>query len=145
MHLYLKNEPDFFNELVDTLQNNTIPEEVKETAMKIFKSLLNDDVRLNSILTLLGCNVNHGVIPTLVRRLVAIFISNHEEASFSERFIKSLFSLLVAIIATTTGAQYLNQSGVIATLIPLITHRNPNLPESKVSNFIFFFHLMVMF
>lgn len=74
----------------------------------------------------------HGTIPSMVRKSVATITGSLNDTVYTLPFMEALFALLGFLVSAPVGVAAFNQSGLIASLIPIIRHQNPNIEHVKV-------------
>jgi hypothetical protein len=74
---FFRAEPDFLPETVGVLDTEKpIPSNIRATAVRALAAIATDQTRLPAVLSVTGCHLHHGVIPTILRRAVANIASN---------------------------------------------------------------------
>lgn len=102
--------------------------------------MLSDSIRNPTVISCTGSAIPHGIIPTLTRRAVScltseicvyflIILDSISDPIFNKDSLEALFTFVEAMVHTTTGTQALRSSGLISSLLPILSSHNV---ESKV-------------
>eukprot|EP01114_Cavostelium_apophysatum_P006773 TRINITY_DN1823_c0_g1_i4.p1 TRINITY_DN1823_c0_g1~~TRINITY_DN1823_c0_g1_i4.p1 ORF type:complete len:3344 (-),score=945.09 TRINITY_DN1823_c0_g1_i4:44-10075(-) len=122
----LRSDPEFLSELVEAVQTDQpVPEEIRILCVKSITALVSEGgPRLASVILATGCSSYGGPLPATFRKVITAITNGSSDKSYSIQFLESLFTLVSALAATTTGAAALKNSGIFVSLIPLLNYRN---------------------
>lgn len=78
LNAFYRTEPDFLHELVEVVNTESaIPQYIRVATIKALIALTTETSRLTMLLTITGCGVHHGILPTILRRAVATITSRN--------------------------------------------------------------------
>lgn len=118
-------EPDLIAHISELLQiDKGISDEVQTVAVSALDALSRYRGKVQEILTSINAGVNHGLLMSLLRKMVTQVAL--EESQVSHSFVEALFSFVTFISSHTSGGSMVVGAGIIPLLIQVLDNKLPH-------------------
>lgn len=117
-------EPDLVGHIAELLQvDRKIPVKVQTAAIAALDALARYKSKVQEVLAAVNAGVNHGILMSLVRKMVAEVAD--PESTLPHSFVEALLSFITYIASHASGGNMVVGAGLIPLLIQIMENRSP--------------------